>query len=272
VIPEGQENQRGPEKQPGPEKQRGPEKPPAARADRSDAASAAEARALLAAFGAEDPAGLRALLRANADLQAVCLEDAELKNLLRLALADTSDATLVRALADARRRLAGGSVTESEEERVGGTDPAPGVSWPTGAGASAAAGELPTGQETPGVFTDLTRELPPAQARVLFEKIAPLLAYELLRALDQNANVGTVQRVADHLVDPAVQARLRAADHIRDAILDELIAVLRADGVALPAAITLDRESVFGILQSCGAVTELMTLVNCIRISRSSAG
>jgi hypothetical protein len=100
--------------------------------------------------------------------------------------------------------MAGGSVTESEEERVGGTDPAPGVSWPTGAGASAAAGELPTGQETPGVFTDLTRELPPAQARVLFEKIAPLLAYELLRALDQNANVGTVQRVADHLVDPAV--------------------------------------------------------------------
>jgi hypothetical protein len=62
---------------------------------------------------------------------------------------------------------------------------------------------------------------------------------------------------------------LRAADHIRDAILDELIAVLRADGVALPAAINLDRESVFGILQSCGAVTELMTLVNCIRISRS---
>lgn len=122
--------------------------------------------------------------------------------------------------------------------------------------------------DDPGLFTELTRELAPERAEALFRKIVPLVVYELLRTLDKSSNVATVQQIVDHLCSPPVQKRLRACEHVRDGILDELSTVLQDAGVRD----ALDRDAVHAIMVDCGVTSELMTLVNCIRLLQAQAG
>jgi hypothetical protein len=133
---------------------------------------------------------------------------------------------------------------------------------------AAADARLTQESEAPGLFTELTRTLTPNHAEALYRKIAPLMVYELLRTLDRSADVGTVQRMVDHLCSSDVQGRLRACEHVRDGILDEIATVLRDAGVRD----ALDRDAVTQIMADCGVLGELATLENCVRLMRAQAG
>lgn len=190
----------------------------------------ASVQRLFATLAGEDPDTVRAVLRDNPALAEAVLGSAELQRLLRAVAAEPASP------------LAG--------------SPAPQVDPP----------RFPAYAEPQGIFTELTRELSPERAEQLFRKIAPLVVYELLRALDQNTNIGTVQQVVDHLCSPAVQDRLRACAHVRDGILDELAAVLRDAGLRT----AIDRAGIQALMEDCGAAGELKTLVNCIRFTQAA--
>jgi ABC-type Fe3+ transport system substrate-binding protein len=100
-----------------------------------------------------------------------------------------------------------------------------------------------------------------------------LLVYELLRAVDNSANIATVQRIVDHLCSGEVQAKLRGCPHVRDGILDEISTVLASAGITdARVSGTLNRDEVLAIMSDCGVTGELMTLVNCVRLLKANAG
>lgn len=119
-----------------------------------------------------------------------------------------------------------------------------------------------------GVLTDVTSQLPPEKAVELYRKIAPMLAFGVLRRLDRNARLDTVQAIADHLCDEAVQRRLRASEHARDGIVEELCECLRDAGVKE----VLDKDALLAVMEDCGATGDLMAMANCIRLSQVRAG
>ena len=202
-------------------------------------------RALFDAIAAEDGDLARALLGANPALADEVLSDADLGAMLRDVLAGEGSAL----------------------EEPNGAQPAIRAAQDTSDSALTPVSPA-SATDDPGLFTELTRELAPERAAALYRKIVPLLVYELLRTLDQSANVATVQRIVDHLCSPAVQTRLRQCAHVRDGILDELCALLHDTGLRD----ALDREAVLAIMADCGVTGELMTLVNCIQLIQANAG
>jgi len=127
--------------------------------------------------------------------------------------------------------------------------------------------------DAPGLFTELTRELSPQRAEALYRKVVPLLVYEMLRALDQSANIATVQQIVDHLCSREMQTKLRGCSHVRDGILDEITTVLASAGINRSAdRRALNRDDVLAIMNDCGVTGELMTLVNCVRLLQANAG
>lgn len=188
-------------------------------------------------LASEDPAAVRAVLRDNPELAEAVMDSSDLQQLVQHVAAELPPAEL---------------------DGPSGRPPA--------LVAFEAEAAVPPDAAPPGIFTELTRALSPERAAQLYRKVVPLVVYELLRALDQNANVATVQQVVDHLSSRAVQERLRAAAHVRDGILDELAFVLRDAGVRA----ALSREDVQRIIEECGVLGELMTLVRCIRLSQAA--
>jgi len=208
--------------------------------DPAPANDAAVVQRLFASLAADDPEVVRAVLRDNPALAETVLGSEALRRTLQAVADDVWPAGPVlpaESGADDRHPAA----TDVSLVREGDDEPT-------------------------GLLTELTRELSPQRAEELYRKVAPLLVYELLRKLDENAQVGTVQRVVDHLCSPGVQEHLRACTHVRDGILEELAEVLCRTGVCAE----LDRAGVQRVMERCGVMGELLTLVRCIRLMQAA--
>jgi hypothetical protein len=211
------------------------------RQDRSQADDVrAVVRAIFEAVAGEDAETVRAVLRENAALADAVLGREELRAMMRALVGEASHADIEELL-------------QPVAERVG-------------AGPHEVEAQDTAGEEPPGMFTELTRELSPERAEQLYRKIVPLLVYEILRAVDRSAHVSTVQQIADHLCSREVQERLRACAHVRDGILDELCVELRDHGLRT----AMSRRAMLKIMEACGVTGELTALVNCIRLTRAA--
>jgi hypothetical protein len=121
--------------------------------------------------------------------------------------------------------------------------------------------------EIHGLLTSVTRSLSPARALELYRTIAPHVVYETLRTIDAAVRLETVLSVAEHLCSDAVQARLRAEKHVRDALIDELGAAVQDSGIREK----LDRVRLQEILEQCGAMRHVVAMSNCIKLARAKA-
>ncbi len=119
-----------------------------------------------------------------------------------------------------------------------------------------------------GILTDVTRQLSVEQAKQLFEKLSPMLVYTALKHLDRNCSLDEVERIAHHLCDEPIQARLRAAEHVRDALVDELSLALELEGLSD----LLDRAQMTRVLEESGAMVDLVAMANCITLAKTQAG
>lgn len=119
-----------------------------------------------------------------------------------------------------------------------------------------------------GILTDVTRQLSVEQAKQLFQKLSPMLVYTALKHLDRNCSLDEVERIANHLCDETIQARLRTADHVRDALVDELSFALEWEGLND----RLDRDQMTRVLEESGAMVDLVAMANCITLAKTQAG
>ncbi len=195
---------------------------------------------LLDALAREDCVAHDLLLEANPDLADAYGEADRLRERIRAALTDATEARVERA------RAAG----------VRAGLPAAGVTAPAAA------------DDPDGILTSLTRHLPPEKAVALYHKIAPAFVYQLLNRLDEGASLRVAHQLVDHLCSAEVQARLRACAHVRDGILDECCAALgRSELSHKPSRDDLQR-----VLIECGAMHDLIAMENCITLVASKAG
>ncbi len=213
---------------------------PGNRGDQPDAITPAERaalHALLDDLARLDRRSFDQLLAECPDLADLHQLDADLWDQVREALVDSADAdpAFARLADQARRQAAGAPLTE---------------------------------HDAPGVFTDVTRELTPEDAQKLYRKVTPQVVFEVMRSLGQSANVAVAQRITDALCSDQAMARLRARDHVRDGIIEELCRHLDD----APTPIALDRERLLEIMEQCGAMGEVNTMANCIHMTKFKAG
>ncbi len=119
-----------------------------------------------------------------------------------------------------------------------------------------------------GILTTVTRQLPPEKAVELYRKIAPVFVYQLLNRIDESTSLRVVHSLVDHLCHPDVQTRLREHEHVRDAIMDEFCAILGQSELHRK----ISRSQIDTILEECGAMDELITMENCIKLIANRAG
>jgi hypothetical protein len=198
---------------------------------------------LFDALAAEDESAFAALLAGNPELTERGRDLQQTYGLLRQALGPDDNARH-----SAKFRLA----VEQTSARL--------------AAARMPAGERP-GRDDSGILTELTARLAPAEAAELFRRIAPRLALGILQALDQSAKLETVRVIVDHLCRADVQQRLRAAEHVRDGILDEISSVLQASTVRE----RIDRDRLLQIMQVGSVLADLAIMERCILVGRSAA-
>lgn len=194
-----------------------------------------------------DPSAHAALLEACPELLDETLRSqslgATIRNVLRLALVAPSNPSVPGARAAVRATAAAWSTRRDPQ-----------------------AEPVSSGTEPPGVLTSLTRQLTPERAMDLYRKIAPMLVYQLLHALDARANLSVMHTVVHRLCGDAVQRRLRAAEHVRDVLLEELADSLSASG-ALDGSRGIGRADVEEALRASGATARLAAMENCIRLA-----
>jgi hypothetical protein len=230
---------------------------------------------LLAALAAEDREAADALLQVNPSFAAIYQPGAAspqteapapqsevgrrggavmhaLRRVLRAAPSSADDAGFRQAVEDTKAQL-----SAIRRKVSAGAPPVP---------AEPAHFELP--REAAGVLTSMTRQLSPELALELYRKIAPLLAFAVLKHVERSASLDHVQAVAEHLCAEPVQTRLRAAEHVRDALVDELCTVLGDTRIKLG----LNRRNLMVIMEESGATADLSAMVNCITLSKVRAG
>ena len=122
--------------------------------------------------------------------------------------------------------------------------------------------------ERTGILTSMTRQLPPEKAMELYRKFAPVVVYQILDRVDQSTSLRVVHTVVDHLCSEQVQNRLRGADHVRDALIEELRAVLGAG----ESAVQMTRAELLEVLEESGAMNDLIAMENCLKLAASKAG
>lgn len=118
-----------------------------------------------------------------------------------------------------------------------------------------------------GILTSMTRKLPPERAIELYRKITPIVVHQVLNRFDSSANLGVVQRVVDHLCSEEVHLRLRACEHVRDGILDELCTFLGRQEIRQEVS----RADLQAVFEQCGVMDELIAMENCIKLAASKA-
>jgi hypothetical protein len=200
--------------------------------------------AILEALAASDEAVLARLTAENPDLVEVHLVPPDLRDQIRQALTAEGDPAFARLTERTRRRL--------EDLRA----------------VPSTAAELADKDTPVSPLTYTTGQLTPEQAHALYRKISPLVVFEIMRTLDRSANVAIVQEIADRICSDEVLTRLRACRHVRDGIIDELCRYFGESGIRA----VLDRERLLEIMEECGALNDVTTMANCIRMSQVKAG
>lgn len=198
---------------------------------------------LLAKLAREDSEACDALLKANPSLLDSVEREDDLRERVRAALTGQGDIPL----SPQQERVA--NETRSALARL----------------RDAAAGP---DTEPDGILTSMTRQLAPEKAVALYRKITPVFVYQLLGTLERSASLMVVHQIVDHLCSEDVQARLRASEHVRDAILDEFRVVLGQSELGQE----LSRDSVERLLNDCGAMNDLIAMENCIKLAASRTG
>gem|GEM_PF-179753 len=115
-------------------------------------------------------------------------------------------------------------------------------------------------RERPGILTRVTRQLSTREARELFNGLSTRLVLGILFQLDWPANVRTVRQISEHLCRSEVQDRLRAREHMRDGIADELCGLLGEATVEH----ALTRDVLMKIIQKSGAMNDLAAMEACL--------
>ncbi|NOX58019.1 MAG: hypothetical protein GXP29_04070 [Planctomycetes bacterium] len=158
---------------------------------------------------------------------------------------DAADLAFAAIAARIKAQLASGSLAQPEVASVGEESPEPA-----------------------GILTDMTRQLSASQARDLFEKLAPMLVYTALKHLDLPSTLDEVDRVSACLCSDDAVARLRAADHVRDALVGEFALALGVDAVQGK----MDRDQMVRLLEESGTMGDLAAMANCITLIKTQAG
>lgn len=202
---------------------------------------------LLDALAAGDRETYQAILEEHSELQARYREADATYNLLRRALVDDADVPADPAFEQAAQR------TRDELQRLANRR------------IRASAEQAPA--EDSGVLTGLTARLAPAEALALFRRIAPKLALGILSSIGGSARIELVQRVSEHLCTAGALERFRSAEHVRDAILDEIGGVLRDAGLKR----RLGRDELTEIMTAGGVMNDLLIMERCIVVARRVA-
>ncbi len=121
--------------------------------------------------------------------------------------------------------------------------------------------------EDNGILTRLAARLAPQEALALFRRIAPRLVLGVLARIDDACQLERVRRVVDHLCADDTQTRLRSAEHVRDAILDEIGAALCDAGLKE----RLGRDGLSEIMTAGGVMNDLIIMERCILVARRVA-
>lgn len=215
---------------------------------------AAFLRSLFESLSAEDPDVFDELMMSNPKLaeefHRSSPEFARLHEALsQVADAEHDDPAFTKIVAQIKERLGAAEQLQLTAQAAG-----------QGAGSSS--------DELSGILTNVTRQLSVEQAKQLFEKLSPMLVYTTLKHLDCNCPLDEVERIASRLCEEPIQARLRGADHARDALIDELSLALEWEGLSD----LLDRARMTQVLEESGAMVDLVAMANCITLAKTQAG